>query len=74
MPWYQADGFVRAAEELSGVPASRLASDGHPAFGIDASDDLIALRLALSPAKTDDLGELGARTAGEPGAMAPCRA
>jgi Xaa-Pro dipeptidase len=63
VPWHQPDAFVRAAESLAGVPASRLASDGHPAFGIDASADLIALRLALSPAERADLAELGADAA-----------
>ena len=51
VPWYQPQDFVLAAAELAGVPPNRLASDGHPAFGPDASDDLIALRLALSPAE-----------------------
>lgn len=59
VPWYSPDGFVSAAVDLAGVPAARLASDGHPAFGVDASDDLIALRLALSPAEIDDLADLG---------------
>jgi Xaa-Pro aminopeptidase len=63
VPWHQPDGFVRAAESLAGVPAARLASDGHPAFGIDASADLTALRLALSPAEQADLADLGADAA-----------
>lgn len=56
-------GFAGLAEELAGAPVARLASDGHPQFGIDASDDLIALRLALSPAEAADLAELGADAA-----------
>lgn len=63
VPWYLPDGFVSAAESLAGAPASRLASDGHPAFGIDASADLTALRLALSPAEQADLADLGADAA-----------
>jgi Xaa-Pro dipeptidase len=64
VPWHEPDGFVRAAESLAGAPAARLASDGHPAFGIDASADLTALRLALSPAEQADLADLGADAAG----------
>jgi Xaa-Pro dipeptidase len=63
VPWYRADHFVRAAESLAGAPACRLASDGHPAFGMDASEDLVALRLALSGPEQDDLADLGADTA-----------
>jgi Xaa-Pro dipeptidase len=63
VPWYQSDHFIRAAESLAGAPASRLASDGHPAFGIDATGDLVALRLALSGAEQDDLRDLGADAA-----------
>jgi Xaa-Pro aminopeptidase len=59
VPWYSPDGFVSAAVRLAGSPAASLASDGHPAFGRDASDDLIALRLALSAAEAQDLAELG---------------
>ena len=59
VPWQDPDAFVRAAEKLAGAPAGRLASDGHPAFGRDASDDLVALRLALSAADRDELADLG---------------
>lgn len=63
VPWYQPDAFVQAAADLAGVPPDRLASDGHRAFGPDVSEDLIALRLALSPAERDDLADLGADAA-----------
>jgi Xaa-Pro dipeptidase len=63
VPWHQPEGFVAAAESLAGAPASELASDGHPAFGFDASADLTALRLALSPAEQADLADLGADAA-----------
>ncbi len=63
VPWHQPEGFVTAAESLAGAPASELASDGHPAFGFDASADLTALRLALSPAEQADLADLGADAA-----------
>jgi Xaa-Pro dipeptidase len=59
VPWYRPQEFVRAAEELAGAPASRLAGDGHPAFAVDASDDLIGLRLALSGPERDELRALG---------------
>jgi Xaa-Pro dipeptidase len=63
VPWHQPEGFVTAAEALAGAPASELAADGHPAFGFDASEDLTALRLALSPAEQADLADLGADAA-----------
>jgi len=64
VPWYDPDAFVAAAQEVAGVPAGELAADGHPAFGRDVTDDLIALRLALSPAEQDDLRDLAADAAG----------
>jgi antitoxin VapB len=63
LPWHRPDRFAAAAQSLADVPAARLACDGHPAFGIDASDELVALRLALSPAEADDLADLGADAA-----------
>jgi antitoxin VapB len=63
VPWFEPDGFVTAAAELAGTAPGRLASDGHPAFGTDAGEDLIALRLALSPAEAGDLADLGADAA-----------
>jgi len=59
VPWYSPGDFVSAAVRLAGSPAASLASDGHPAFGHDATGDLIALRLALSAAEADDLADLG---------------
>ena len=63
VPWYDPDAFVRAAADAAGAPISALASDGHPAFGTDSSDDLTVLRLALSGAEQDDLRALGADAA-----------
>ena len=63
VPWYRPEEFVRAAEELAGAPADRLAADGHPAFGRDASADLISLRLALSGPEQDELRTLGGAAA-----------
>jgi len=59
VPWYSPDGFVTAAADLAGVPPEALASDGHPDFGHDASDDLVGLRLALSDPEADDAADLG---------------
>jgi Xaa-Pro dipeptidase len=60
VPWHEPDAFTRAAVELAGLPPSQLASDGHRDFGIDASAELISLRLALSAAEVDDLADLAA--------------
>ncbi len=60
VPWHAPGGFIRAAVELAGADAPVLASDGHPAFGPDASDDLTAVRLELSAAEIADLADLGA--------------
>jgi len=63
VPWYDPDAFIRAAAKLAGAPPTTMASDGHPAFGTDASDDLTELRLALSGAEQEDLRALGADAA-----------
>jgi Xaa-Pro aminopeptidase len=59
VPWHEPDAFVRAAERLAGLPAPSLASDGHPAFGRDAGDELVALRLRLSEPERDEMADLG---------------
>jgi Xaa-Pro aminopeptidase len=58
VPWYDPDAFAQAAQDLAG-PAEHLASDGHTAFGMDAGEDLTALRLALSIPEREDLRDLG---------------
>jgi Xaa-Pro dipeptidase len=63
VPWYSPGDFVSAAAEVAGLESVSLASDGNAAFGADAFDDLVALRLALSDAERDDLAELGADAA-----------
>lgn len=63
VPWFDPDAFVTAAQALTGVPAEELAADGHPAFGRDVTDDLVELRLALSPPEQDDLRDLAADAA-----------
>jgi Xaa-Pro dipeptidase len=59
VPWHDAGAFVTAAERIAGSSWRSLAADGHPAFGIDATDDVISLRLALSAPEQDDLADLG---------------
>ena len=63
VPWWRPEAFVAAAEDLAGASAKALASDRHPAFGKDVSQDLIALRLALSDPEQDDLRSLGSDAA-----------
>jgi Xaa-Pro dipeptidase len=63
VPWYSPGDFVTAAADLAGTDPASLASDGHPGFGHDVADNLISLRLALSPAEIDDLADLGADAA-----------
>jgi Xaa-Pro dipeptidase len=63
VPWYDPEAFVRAAQDIAGADAGRLACDGHPAFRVDATEELIDLRLTLSPAEQGDLRELGADAA-----------
>jgi Xaa-Pro dipeptidase len=61
--WAADDGLVVGAEQAAGAPRTALAADGHPAFGIDAADDLTALRLCLHPSERERLRTLGADTA-----------
>jgi antitoxin VapB len=63
VPWFDGDALVRAVEETAGAGRSELASDGHSAFGVDADDDLTALRLRLLPMERERLEELGSDTA-----------
>jgi Xaa-Pro dipeptidase len=62
VPWAEPDAPIRVAEELAGAPRARLAADGHPAFGVDADDDLTALRLCLGAGEQARLRALGADT------------
>jgi antitoxin VapB len=62
-PWWDPGALVTAAAGALGLPAERIASDGHPGFGIDAGDDLARLRLVLSEAEQDELRALGADAA-----------
>lgn len=55
--WYEDSGFVALAEELADAPAARIGG-----LGVDVSDDLVELRLALEPAEQARLGTLAADT------------
>jgi antitoxin VapB len=57
VPWFEGGAFAVAASEAAGAASSELASDGDPAFGIDASDELALLRL---PLLADEQGRLRA--------------
>jgi Xaa-Pro dipeptidase len=59
VPWYDGGAFAATAARLAGAPAAEIASDGDPAFAIDASDELALLRLPLLPDEQERLRELG---------------
>jgi Xaa-Pro dipeptidase len=63
VPWYETDAFASAAMQLANVPAAEIASDGEPAFAVDASDELALLRLPLLSDEQERLRELGRDTA-----------
>ena len=63
VPWFDRDALVRAVEETAGAGRTQLASDSHSAFGVDADDELTALRLRLLPVERERLTELGSDTA-----------
>jgi Xaa-Pro dipeptidase len=63
VPWFDGDAFVRAVEEIAGAGRAALAADGHSAFGVDADDELTALRLRLLPVERERLDQLGRDTA-----------
>lgn len=63
VPWYEPEGFVASCiEQLDAAPA-RLGSDGHPAFSVDLSADLLAARMALTEFGQEALRALGRDTA-----------
>jgi Xaa-Pro aminopeptidase len=57
-PWYDAGAQIRLAEEIAGAPR-----EGIGGLGVDITDDLIELRLALSAAEQERLSALGADAA-----------
>jgi antitoxin VapB len=62
-PWWDPQALATAAADALGLPAERIGSDGHPAFGVDLGHELAVLRLSLSPAEQDELRALGADAA-----------
>ena len=63
VPWYDESAFVAAAAEAAGAPAAEIASDGHPDFGHDATEELTALRLERSDAELEEMRSLAADAA-----------
>jgi Xaa-Pro aminopeptidase len=63
VPWYDGAAFATAATRIARASPAELASDGDPAFAIDASDALALMRLALLPDEQQRLLELGRDTA-----------
>jgi Xaa-Pro dipeptidase len=55
--WYEDHGFASLAEQLADAPAARIGG-----LGVDVSDDLVELRLALEPAEQARLAALAADT------------
>jgi antitoxin VapB len=56
--WFDEAALAQAAVQALGSAPADLASDGHPAFGHDVSDELVRSRLSLSEAEQLDLAEL----------------
>lgn len=60
VPWYELNTRAQVAAEIVGAYPSALGVDGESMdFGVDISDDLIALRLALSNPELEELKLLG---------------
>jgi Xaa-Pro dipeptidase len=57
-PWYEPGGLELLAEELAGVSRAQIGG-----LGIDVDDDLVELRLTLSPGEIERLSSLGAAAA-----------
>ena len=62
VPWYEPEAFVATCAARLGVAPANLGSDGHPAFGVDLSDDLVLSRLALTDFGREELSSLGRDT------------
>lgn len=72
--WSAPDGLAAAAESAARAPRALLAADGHAAFGIDAADDLTAVRMCLGDQEQERLRALAADTTGAlEGALASWR-
>ena len=62
VPWHDPGAYVAACSAELGVAPADLGSDGHRAFGVDSSEELIALRLELTPFAKAALRSLGQDT------------
>ena len=58
-PWHDPHGLVALAETIAGASRTQIASDGHPAFGIDADAELSALRITLTLPEIARIRSLG---------------
>ena len=58
-PWHEPNGLVRLAESIAGASGLEIASDGHPAFGVDADTELTALRITLTGSEVARIRSLG---------------
>lgn len=63
VPWFGESQFVDAAVRFLGRPAETLATDGHPAFGVQAHEAVVRARLAHTILARAELRRLGAETA-----------
>jgi Xaa-Pro dipeptidase len=61
-PWFEADSLDVLGGELAGASPERVASDS-AGFGVDCSDDLVELRLALAEPERERLAGLAADAA-----------
>ena len=59
VPWHDRHGLVALAETIAGASRTKIASDGHPAFGIDADTELSALRITLTEPEIARIRSLG---------------
>ena len=62
VPWSQPEAFVATCAARLGCAPDNLGSDGHPAFAVDLSDDIIKCRLALTAFGRRELSLLGQDT------------
>ena len=62
VPWYDPGAFVAACSKGLGLAPSELGSDGHGAFAVDLSEDLVVARLALTPFAQEAFRTLGRDT------------
>jgi Xaa-Pro aminopeptidase len=61
-PWFEAESLDLLAAELADAPPEQVASD-RAAFGVDCTDDLVALRLALAEPERERLAQLASDAA-----------